>query len=119
VQDYRELQVCQKGDELAVEIYRITNSFPREEIYGLTNQLRRASVSIPANIAEGCGRSGRAELWHFLRIAIGSASELECLLMLCRDIKLIDSSDWEGLADEIVEIRKMLMALQRSVKSKS
>lgn len=77
MRDFRELKVWEKSHQLTLAIYKITAIFPREELYGLTIQIRRASASIPANIAEGCGRNGVAELARFLHIAMGSASELE------------------------------------------
>ena len=119
MQDFRELQVWQKAHELAVQIYQVTASFPKEEVYGLTSQIRRASVSIPANIAEGCGRSGKPEFAHFLRIAMGSANEIEFLLMLCRDVHLLRCSDWEDFTSKLIEVRRMLVTLEKRVKSQS
>jgi four helix bundle protein len=77
MRDFKEYKVWEKSHYLALEVYRVTATFPKEELYGLTSQIRRASTSIPANIAEGCGRSGNTELARFLQIAMGSASELE------------------------------------------
>ena len=88
MKDFRELQVWRKAHELTLAVYQITASFPREELYGLTAQLRRAGSSIAANLAEGCGRNGDAELARFCSIAMGSASELEYHLLLARDLKL-------------------------------
>ena len=79
MRDFRDLKVWQKGHNLALAVYKATTSFPREEIYGLTSQIRRSCVSICANIAEGCGRNGEAELARFFQIGMGSASELEWL----------------------------------------
>ncbi len=76
MRNFKELKVWQKSHQLTLAIYKATGKFPKEEIYGLTSQVRRASASIAANIAEGCGRSGEAELGRFLQIAMGSASEL-------------------------------------------
>ena len=89
MKDFRELKVWRKAHELTLAVYQITASFPREELYGLTAQLRRASSSIAANLAEGCGRNGDAELARFCSMAMGSASELEYHLLLARDLKLI------------------------------
>ena len=77
MQDFKKLKVWQKSHHLTLDLYRITSSFPRSELYGLTSQIRRSASSVPANIAEGCGRYGNAELTRFLRISMGSASELE------------------------------------------
>jgi four helix bundle protein len=86
LRNFRELKVWEKSHRLTLEVYQATTGFPREEMYGLTSQIRRASASIPANIAEGRGRSGVAELARFLHIATGSASELDYHLMLARDL---------------------------------
>ena len=93
VKDFRELKVWQKAHELTLLVYRITTAFPREELYGLTSQLRRACSSIAANLAEGCGRSGDAEFARFCSIAMGSASELEYHPLLAKDLKLIKPKD--------------------------
>ena len=86
MKDFRNLKVWEKSHQLALAVYKATSTFPRHELYGLTSQIRRACASIPANIAEGCGRSGDAELARFLQIAMGSASELEYHLLLARDL---------------------------------
>jgi four helix bundle protein len=75
--DFRDLKVWKRSHELALQIYRATESFPKTEVFGLTNQMRRAAVSIPSNLAEGCGRMTQAELAQFSQVAMGSASELE------------------------------------------
>lgn len=89
-------------------VYKATVTFPREEMYGLTSQIRRASGSISANIAEGCGRSSEIEFARFLQIAFGSASELEYHLLLSHDLGLLQVSDYETLAGEVVEVKRML-----------
>jgi four helix bundle protein len=111
VKDFRQLKVWEKAHLLTLEIYRVTVNFPRAETYGLTGQIRRASSSICANLAEGCGRNGDAELARFCAIACGSASELEYHLLLARDLHLIEASDHEKLANETTEIKRMLTAL--------
>jgi len=108
VKDFRQLKVWQKSHELVLELYSITASFPRAEAYGLTAQIRRAAASIPSNLAEGCGRNGDAELARFCLIARGSASELEYHLLLARDLKLIKPDDYEKLAQQTTEIKRML-----------
>ena len=97
VKDFRELKVWQKAHQLTLAVYELTATFPREELYGLTAQLRRAGSSIAANLAEGCGRNGDAELARFCSIAMGSASELEYHLLLARDLKLIQPKDYDAL----------------------
>lgn len=111
MKDFRQLQVWQKAHQLTRALYRITASFPREETYGLTAQIRRSASSIPANIAEGCGREGDAELAHFCTTARGSASELEYHLLLAHDLEFIHLKDYEPLAQQTVEIKRMLTAL--------
>lgn len=89
MKDFHELKVWQKAHQLTLAVYQVTAAFPREELYGLTSQLRRCSSSTPANLAEGCGRDGDAEFARFCSIAMGSASELEYHLLLAKDRKLI------------------------------
>ena len=86
MKDFRKLKVWKRAHELVLEIYKITHQFPKEELYGLTNQIRRSSSSIPTNIAEGCGRAGDTEFHRFLIIAMGSASELEYQAVLAHDL---------------------------------
>jgi four helix bundle protein len=93
VRDFRELKVWERSHRLVQDLYDATGNFPREETYGLTAQLRRCSASIPANIAEGCGRSGDAELGRFMLIAMGSASELEYHLLLARDLGYLGAQE--------------------------
>lgn len=110
VKDFRQLQVWEKAHQLTLEIYRVTTQFPRAETYGLTSQVRRASSSICANLAEGCGRNGDAELARFCGIARGSASELEYHLLLARDLSLLQPSEYEKLAQQTIDIKRMLTA---------
>ena len=111
MKDFHELKVWQKAHQLTLAVYQITAPFPREELYGLTSQLRRSAASIPANLAEGCGRNGDAEFARFCSIALGSASELEYHLLLARDLKLIQPRDYEELAARVTELKRMLTAL--------
>ena len=111
MKDFHELQVWQKAHQLTLAIYRVTVPFPREELFGLTSQLRRSCSSIPANLAEGCGRTGDAEFSRFCSIAMGSASELEYHLLLARDLNLIKPKDYADLAQRTIELKKMLTAL--------
>ena len=117
MKDFRDLKVWERGHKLTLNIYKITSSFPREEIYGLTSQIRRSCASIPTNIAEGCGRSRDTELARFLEIAIGSSSELEYLLFLSHDLQLINDSDFKSLMAEIVEIKKMMISFFQKLKA--
>ena len=108
MKDFRKLQVWAKAHQLALTLYQVTASFPRDETYGLTSQIRRAASSIPSNIAEGCGREGDGELSRFCIIARGSASELEYQILLARDLKLIKPHDYEQLTERTTEIKRML-----------
>ncbi len=106
-----------KSYELSLELYRLSRSFPREEIYGITSQLRRAAVSIGANLAEGCGRRTNAEMGRFVRIAMGSASELDHHLLLCKDLGFLRDEDYKRTARSLTEVRKMLGGLLDSIES--
>ena len=117
MKNFRDLQVWGKAHAVTLSVYRATADFPREELFGLTSQMRRCSASIGANIAEGCGRRGNAELHRFLQIALGSASELEYHLLLARDLGYLKSSAYEDLNSAVEEIKKMLTSLSRRVNS--
>ena len=117
MKDFHELTVWQKAHRLTLEVYQITASFPRTELYGLTSQIRRSCSSIPANLAEGCGRNGDAELARFCSIAMGSASELEYHVLLARDLKLIKSQDYAELTQRTIEVKRMLTALIQKLKA--
>ena len=116
MQDFRNLLVWQKSHELALEIYRLSRDFPREELYGLASQMRRAAVSIPSNIAEGCGRGSDPDFGRFLVIAMGSSSELEYQLLLAKDLGYVDTTMHESPERKIMEIKKMLGSLIQRVK---
>lgn len=115
MRNYRDLQVWTKAHALTLDLYRISRAFPREEIYGLTSQLRRAAASIGANLAEGCGRRTSSEFARFIRIAMGSASELDYHLLLSRDLELMTEDDFKRTTRSLVEVRKMLTSLLSSV----
>jgi four helix bundle protein len=116
MQDFRRLIVWQKSHKLTLAIYKMSQAFPPEERFGLTSQLRRASSSIPANIAEGCGRSSRIELKHFLHVAMGSASEVEYFLYLARDLGLLTPTGHLQADKSVTEIKRMLTGLVESLK---
>lgn len=117
MKDFRDLKVWERGHKLTLQIYKITSDFPREEIYGLTSQMRRSCASIPTNISEGCGRSRDTELARFIEIATGSASELEYLLLLSSDLKLINEADFKLLITEATEVKKMLISFFQKLKA--
>jgi four helix bundle protein len=119
MQDFRKFQVWQKAHRLILDVYKATTTFPKAEIFALTNQMRRSAVSICANIAEGCGRSGNTELAHFMHISMGSACELEYYFILARDLKFLSPDKYKQLADGVTEIKRMLASLVQKLKGHS
>ena len=111
MKDFRTLIVWQKSHVFTLKVYELTKHFPKDELFGLTSQLRRASSSIPINIAEGCGRGSNLDFARFLQISLGSASESEYLIMLCLELKYLPQKMENDLLVEIQEIKKMLTAL--------
>ncbi len=118
MQDYKKLKVWEKSRELIKMIYGITANFPKEEQYGLTNQMRRASISIAANISEGCSRFSKNDFVRFLEIALGSANEVECLLILACDLEFAPEEKLQHPLNHIIEIKKMLSTLIKKLKTK-
>ena len=118
VQSYRDLKVWQLGMEITTEVYRLTASFPKHEIYGLTSQMRRSASSIPANIAEGHGRDSTKEFLHLLSISRGSLSELETFFFLAKELDYGEASQVSKILDLLDEESRMLRGLQKSLKSK-
>jgi len=116
MKDFRDLKVWQKSHQLVIAVYKTTSTFPKEEVYGLTSQIRRACVSITANIAEGCGRGSDADFARFLQMAVGSASELEYYLLLCRDIDLLKQSDYECHYSKLNDVKRMLISFIQKLK---
>ena len=108
MKDFRKLEVWQKSYQITLDVYQATKSFPKEEMFGLTSQMRRAAVSIPSNIAEGCGRDGDAELARFSVISMGSASELEYHFLLAHDLNFFDDVTYNSLNNDLNEVRRML-----------
>src|SRR5258708_40370008 len=107
MEDFKNLKVWQKAHALALRVYQETRSFPKDEMYGLTSQMRRAAVSIGANIAEGSGRRSDGEFVRFLQIARGSAAELEQHLLLSRDLKILDGEAHKHLETSLLEVQRM------------
>lgn len=119
MQNYKDLKVWKKAHLFTLTVYKVTKAFPKEEIYSLTNQLRRAASSIPANIAEGCGKNSQAEFAHYLNIALGSANESEYFLILSKDLKYLPVEKFENLFLLINEIKAMLISLVTKVRGKA
>ena len=109
MRDFHNLLIWQRSHQLTLDVYKVSQSFPKEELFGLTSQIRRAISSIPTNIAEGCGRNSNKDIAHFLQIAIGSASEVEYELLLAHDLQYINKDEYERLINETVAIRKMII----------
>ena len=116
MQNYKDLKVWQKSHWFTLKVYECTKEFPKEEIYSLTNQIRRSASSIPANIAEGCGKNSNLELAHFLNIALGSANESEYFLILSQDLLYLKEENYIVLYNLINEIKSMLIVLISKVR---
>ena len=118
LKSYKELKVWQKAYNLCIEIYKITKTFPKEELYGLTSQIRRAAVSVPSNIAEGYGRKTTPEYLRSLYIAYGSSCELETQILLSGDLGLMKAEALNKLQADLGEVERMLKALIKAVENK-
>jgi four helix bundle protein len=105
MQDFRKLAVWRKSHEVRLKLYGLCATFPQAEIYGLASQVKRAAASVPANIAEGCGRNGGMDFARFLQIAQGSASELEYHLLLARDVGYLAEGDYAAVSTDVTEVR--------------
>ena len=116
MQDYSDLKVWQKSHQLTLQIYQHTRNFPKEGLYGITSQIRRASSSILTNIAEGCGREGGRDFASFLQIAMGSATEVVFLILHCKDIQLLSPQIYADLKIEITQIKNMLASFIKKPK---
>ncbi len=114
---YRELKVWQKSTDLVLEIYRLTKLFPKEEIYGIISQIRRAAVSIPSNISEGYSRKHRQEYSQFIRVAFGSGAELETQLLLAKKLELAPFQEFQRSEESLSEVMKMLNSLNKSLRA--
>lgn len=116
VRDFRKLDVWRSTHELVLAVYAATGSFPRNELLGLASQMRRSAASVPANIAEGCGRYGDREFARFLDIASGSASELAYQILLAHDLGYLSDEIYESLDSHITRVMKMLTSLTRTIR---
>jgi four helix bundle protein len=111
IRSFRDLNIWQKGIDLVKDVYKETQKFPREEIYGLMNQIRRAAISIPSNIAEGHIRQHRTEFKQFLSIALGSLAELETQIVISKELNYISDEAFQSLIDQMTSIGKMIRGL--------
>jgi four helix bundle protein len=119
MKDFRQLKVWEKSHQLALAVYKATKEFPKEELYGLTSQIRRSSMSVPTNIAEGCGRFTNADFARFLQMAMGSASEAEYQLILARDLGFLSNDVYEKLHNDTEKVKRMLTSLIKTIRSNS
>ena len=117
MQNYKDLKVWQKAHQLTLNVYKESKYFPKEELYSLTNQLRRASSSISANIAEGCGKNTSVDFANFLNIALGSANEAEYFILLSKDLEYLSVEKHDTLSNQINEIKAMLISLISKVRA--
>ena len=117
MKSFRELIVWQKAHALTLGVYAASSQFPKSEIYGLTSQMRRAAASIPANIAEGCGKDGDADFARYLQIAMGSASELDYHLLLAHDLGFLCDTDYAALDEKTQEVKRMLVVFIKKLKA--
>ncbi len=115
IHNFRELKVWQKSMTIVKLIYTTTSKFPKSETFGLISQIQRAAVSIPANIAEGCGRNTEKELSRFLDIAIGSSFELETLLQISLDLEYIEQCSYRNVQNLLLEVQKMLYGFKQKI----
>ena len=117
MQNYKDLKVWEKAHSFTLCVYEETRTFPKEELYSLTNQLRRCAASVPANIAEGCGKKTNLEFAHFLNISLGSENESEYLILLAKDLNYITIERYEILNQMINEVKGMLISLITKVRT--
>jgi len=117
MRNYKDPRVWDEAHKLTLAVYRTTHVFPKEERFGLTSQMRRASASIAANLAEGCGRRSDGEMTRFVQIAMGSGAELSYHLLLARDLGLLKTEDYGDLSTALDRIMKMLSALSGKVRN--
>ncbi len=117
MQNYKDLKVWEKSHHFTLKIYESTKKFPKDELYALTSQLRRASSSIPANIAEGCGKMTKQDFAKYLNIALGSSNESEYFIILSKDLNYLSQEDFDILSSLINEIKGMLIALINKVRA--
>ncbi len=116
MRDFRSIKAWHKAHQLTLDIYKMTEAFPDSERYGLISQMRRASASIPTNIAEGCGRQSNAELVRFMHISTGSASELEYQLLLAKDLEFLNPAQHSQLTTKTIEIKKMISSFIKTIR---
>lgn len=113
--NFQNLTIWQKAHALVLEVYALTAQFPKEELFGLTSQMRRSASSVPTNIAEGCGRSTKPDLKRFLVISMASVSELEYQFILAKDLKYCSDEQFRLFSEKIIALRKMIFSYHRKI----
>lgn len=119
MRDFHQLSVWQKSHQFTLDVYTLTRAYPKDELFGLTSQIRRSSSSIATNIAEGCGRGSDADFGRFLLMAMGSASESEYQILLSFDLNYIDENQYKQMNAKVTEIKRMLSSLISKTKADS
>lgn len=119
MRDFHQLSVWQKSHQFTLDVYTLSRAYPKEELFGLTSQIRRSSSSIATNIAEGCGRGSDADFGRFLQMAMGSASESEYQILLSFDLNYIDENQYKQMNAKVTEIKRMLSSLISKTKADS
>ena len=117
MQDFRKLQVWQKSHALTLKVYQATQGFPSDERFGLTSQLRRAAVSIESNLAEGSSRGSDSDFGRFVQMSLGSASEVECQLLVARDLGFLTTAEHLVIEKEVQQLKRMLIGLSQKLKA--
>jgi four helix bundle protein len=117
MQDFRKLKVWEKSHQMTLDLYRLTKMFPKDEMYALTSQIRRATSSIPANLCEGCGRSSNADFARFCQISFGSACELEYHLILAHDLTYLNTEEFKSCSLQLEEIKRMLASFLQKLRT--
>ena len=119
MRDFHQLSVWQKSHQFTLDVYTLTRAYPKDELFGLTSQIRRSSSSIATNIAEGCGRGSDADFGRFPQMAMGSASESEYQILLSFDLAYIDENQYKQMNAKVTEIKRMLSSLISKTKADS
>ena len=117
MKDFRKLRVWEKSHKVVLSIYSVTETFPQKEVYGIISQVRRSASSIPANIAEGCGKISDQDFARFLQIALGSTHETEYYLLLSKDLTYLNEENYNTLQTDLTEVKSMLISLIKKIKN--
>lgn len=117
MRDFKKLEIWTLAHELTLDIYKASTTFPKEELFGLTSQIRRSVASVPTNIAEGCGRNSKADTAHFIQIAIGSLCETEYHIILAHDLKYMSEPNYTKIIDKLNTLRRMMISFNNLLRN--